>query len=541
MRRNHLRHRHPSSAPACPLKLTFTLMSLFHTVCRGADALKLLQGLVTNDTRKLVSGHDAQFVAFLNGRGRALFESTISLAPESTPEVPFVLLDVQREQAGDVMSHLKRYKLRAKAELLDLSESHSVFAVLPTDPFGITSGTKGASDEIRMLQAHVRHALADSQAPHSVYLDPRAPRMGLRAVAPRATGFDSLMLPSMDSAYYSALRLMSDIPEGKEVVDVVPLEWNLPFLNGVAFDKGCYVGQELIARTHFRGLVRKAYVPVYLTGGGSPPRPVACADPLAAALVHRPDAAYERRVQAEPGGAGHGVGHGPTQAHDWPASQAAGRNQPHGRIHAGSGSPATRDAPHTHAMRLGFPFLDLNWRGSVQVGETVASHAEADRGAKVGKVVAFVPGINLALVQLRLDNIRHTFASPSPPRGPKADIAPSSAPQSDVIEQLPTAKEAAVEEEEAAEVVGGYGADDFSDPAVVASLGELHRRCAAATVDFKLPASPDVPAHHSGSGHTGSAGETQQVYRAVPVLPPWWRHWRHPGAEEVPVKVAPGL
>jgi folate-binding protein YgfZ len=47
----------------------------------------------------------------------------------------------------------------------------------------------------------------------------------------------------------------------------VPLEYNLDGLHGISFTKGCYVGQELIARAHFRGVVRKRLMPVTLAPG----------------------------------------------------------------------------------------------------------------------------------------------------------------------------------------------------------------------------------------------------------------------------------
>lgn len=46
----------------------------------------------------------------------------------------------------------------------------------------------------------------------------------------------------------------------------MPLEYNLDALNGVSYSKGCYVGQELVARTHHRGVIRKRLMPVSLEG-----------------------------------------------------------------------------------------------------------------------------------------------------------------------------------------------------------------------------------------------------------------------------------
>ena len=51
----------------------------------------------------------------------------------------------------------------------------------------------------------------------------------------------------------------------------MPLEYNMDLLDGITFDKGCYLGQELVARTHYQGLIRKRVLPVQLD--------TACNDP----------------------------------------------------------------------------------------------------------------------------------------------------------------------------------------------------------------------------------------------------------------------
>ena len=66
-------------------------------------------------------------------------------------------------------------------------------------------------------------------------------------------------------ATYNMLRILHGALEGTEVDGVIPLEANLDWLNGVVFDKGCYLGQELTARTHYRGLLRKRCFPVVLS------------------------------------------------------------------------------------------------------------------------------------------------------------------------------------------------------------------------------------------------------------------------------------
>lgn len=53
----------------------------------------------------------------------------------------------------------------------------------------------------------------------------------------------------------------------------IPLEYNLDGLNAISFTKGCYVGQELIARSHFRGVIRKRLMPVQIASSKLSPHP----------------------------------------------------------------------------------------------------------------------------------------------------------------------------------------------------------------------------------------------------------------------------
>jgi folate-binding protein YgfZ len=191
--------------------------------------------------------------------------------------------------------------------------------------------------------------------------------MGLRVLCARGAALESLGLPRAPLAHATALRLLLGLPEGGEVAGVLPLEWGLHLLNGVALDKGCYRGQELLARTHWRGgAVRRRFVPAFISPAGAPHGPVACADPLAA---------------------------------------AAGA--------AGGGTPP---------VRLPFPFLDMAWRGAPPPLAADAPLEAGAGGARVGRLVATADGCNLALLALRLDAIGHVFAH-APPAAGAADAA----------------------------------------------------------------------------------------------------------------------
>ena len=103
-------------------------------------------------------------------------------------------------------------------------------------------------------------------------VDPRLPELGLRVVLPRERVADFVAehaLHLADRADYDRLRLTLGVPDGSRdlVVDrSLLLESGFEELHGVSFTKGCFVGQELTARTKHRGLVKKRLLPVRVDG-----------------------------------------------------------------------------------------------------------------------------------------------------------------------------------------------------------------------------------------------------------------------------------
>lgn len=85
--------------------------------------------------------------------------------------------------------------------------------------------------------------------------DPRSSLLGKRLITENEEILKSLT--SSNHHMFTKLRYLNGIAEGVESFDEIPLELNYQHLNGISFTKGCYTGQELIARTHFQGLLRK--------------------------------------------------------------------------------------------------------------------------------------------------------------------------------------------------------------------------------------------------------------------------------------------
>lgn len=113
-------------------------------------------------------------------------------------------------------------------------------------------------------ESHPEIMVTDSMS----FYDPRIKALGCRIIAP----IDSLDIEEetinlkLTNEDYEAIRLMYCVPEGpKELKDKLPLNMNLHLLNGVSFNKGCYIGQELTQRTYHTGVLRKVAMPFVCT------------------------------------------------------------------------------------------------------------------------------------------------------------------------------------------------------------------------------------------------------------------------------------
>jgi hypothetical protein len=208
----------------------------------GEDAASFLQGVLTNDVQKL-EPREARYAALLTPQGKILFDALVARLPADSGDA--FLLDCAGAQAADFAKRLGFYKLRAKVTIADESADHGVLAYWGGEP----ENAPGAI----------------------VYADPRAAELGYREVLPRAK---AAAIGEASLAEYDALRVFLGVPKGGvdfPYGDTFPHEANMDALRGVDFEKGCYVGQEVVSRMKHRGGPRKRVVRVTL--GGDPPAP----------------------------------------------------------------------------------------------------------------------------------------------------------------------------------------------------------------------------------------------------------------------------
>lgn len=199
----------------------------------GEDRVAFLQGLVSNDVALAGPGR-AVWAAFLTPQGKWLADFFVFAEGER------LLLDAERGQAPLLLQRLARFRLRSRVALRDASADLAVVA--GWDGAAVPSGVAAAAP------------------------DPRLPEAGWRAVVPVAA---APALAEAGAEDWDLHRLRLGLPDGSRDLEAegsVLLEAGFDELRGVSWTKGCYMGQELTARTKYRGLVKRRLAPVAVDG-----------------------------------------------------------------------------------------------------------------------------------------------------------------------------------------------------------------------------------------------------------------------------------
>ncbi len=215
----------------------------------GEDRATFLQGLVSNDVHA-VTAERAVYSLFLTPQGKYLHDFMIAGAGDA------LLLDVEAARRDDLLKRLRMYKLRSRIALEDRTAGAMVVAL--TGP-----------DALDRLGLPAEPGAAAPFAGGIAFTDPRTAELGARAIVPAGTDLDALGFVHLPFESWDRLRLELGVPDGSrdlEVEKAIPLENNLDALNAISWDKGCYMGQELTARTRYRALIKKRLVPVELDG-----------------------------------------------------------------------------------------------------------------------------------------------------------------------------------------------------------------------------------------------------------------------------------
>lgn len=200
---------------------------------KGVDGFALVNNLATNDKEG--------YCNFLSPQGRVLFGALVARDGED------LLLELDKELFGVARRHLSMYSLRLKVRLDQDTSLVPCHWMMPDN----TSSSSSSSS----FPSSVVSSIVDTRLPNS------------RRIYIPSSSLSSSSSPS-SLHLYDMLKILHGCGESSQELvpnKSVPLECNLDVQGGVNFSKGCYLGQELIARAHFNGVIRKRLFPVLLS------------------------------------------------------------------------------------------------------------------------------------------------------------------------------------------------------------------------------------------------------------------------------------
>lgn len=208
----------------------------------GADSQKFLQGLITNDINK-VTENNAIYALMLTPQGKFLYDFFICHRAGE------FLIDCNVEKLPEIIKKLGMYKLRSDVKIEDASEKYKVYSVIGDKVFDIINKNLGQANEFKE---------------GILYIDPRSTKTYGRAIIDTNTDysefFEGLGFTQGEFTDYEFARINACVPEGN--LDLLPEksfphDFAMDSLNAIDYKKGCYVGQEVTARVHYKGTGRK--------------------------------------------------------------------------------------------------------------------------------------------------------------------------------------------------------------------------------------------------------------------------------------------
>lgn len=213
----------------------------------GEEARNFLNNLVTTEIADVKPGV-AKFGALLTPQGKIVADFLVTESPAG--DSGGLLLDCPVALAAPLTTKLNFYKLRAKVTVENLSDSLGVLAVWDGTP---------------------------SKLPDLAFADPRSAELGWRILVPAALAEElivSLGAEPSSQGSYEAHRIACGVPRGGidfTYGNAFPHETNMDRLHGIDFDKGCYIGQEVVSRMQHRGTARTRSVRLTVDGFGPEP------------------------------------------------------------------------------------------------------------------------------------------------------------------------------------------------------------------------------------------------------------------------------
>lgn len=261
---NHFNNPHKELTATKSVNTLYDLNHLGLLEITGADAVTFLQGQVTNDVKLLTTSNSAHYTGYCTPKGRllALF---LAFAQRDHLHLQF-----NRALLEPMMKRLKMYVMRSKVEIRDASESiikfglngpnsaallTPFFSQIPTQDYELVSLENGAILKLPTIAGHSRFQIFTDAINAPVLFNALKSQCQL-----------------VGKPCWDWLDIQAGIPEilPKTQEQFVPQMLNLDILNGINFKKGCYTGQEIVARAHYLGTVKRRTYLVSIVSNTAP-------------------------------------------------------------------------------------------------------------------------------------------------------------------------------------------------------------------------------------------------------------------------------
>ena len=225
----------------------------------GEEKFEFLQGLITNNIYTL-SEKRVIYSALLTPQGKYLFDFVLFLKGNNKEKI---FLDCERKRSAELINLLNMYKLRKEISISRVNGTKVYVVFGKLTPFFLSS-----------IKLKNSTGFAKFNDNYVVFLDPRNKNLGIRIVLfSKSLTSNILDIPSVNFEEWNFHRLSLGIPDGSNDMDVNKsflIENNIEYINGIDFDKGCYLGQENTARQKYRGTLKKRLMKVKIYGNTVP-------------------------------------------------------------------------------------------------------------------------------------------------------------------------------------------------------------------------------------------------------------------------------
>lgn len=215
--------------------------SLIRCAGQTKETSQFLQGMITNDMQLLDQSKSCIYTLFLNKLGRILYDSIIYKRSDVNDDKEEFLIECDKEVVSNLVRHLKLYRVRRKVDI-SVSDEYDLWCLKSTSFPSESSSIK-------------------------VFEDPRLKEIGNRVISKKNSDLKKSLKDVSGGTEDDYILHRYQLGVGEGIVDILPeksfpMEANCDYMNGVSFQKGCYIGQELTARTFHTGVVRKRLMPL---------------------------------------------------------------------------------------------------------------------------------------------------------------------------------------------------------------------------------------------------------------------------------------